>query len=75
MKIESHGGFEIGMEIAIKEFLKGYKIAEMPSIWQGRADGKSRFRFRQWLLGYTRRYLHAITGRFKNTRGLPAFPI
>ena len=74
IKIESHGGFEIGMEIAIKAFLKGYKIAEIASIWRDRAAGKSRFKFRKWLPGYIRWYSYAITGRFKNMRGLPALP-
>ena len=69
IEIESHGGFEIGMEIVVKAFLKGYKIAEIPSIWRDRAAGKSRFRFRRWLPGYIRWYLYAIAGRLKNMRG------
>ena len=75
IKIESHGGFEIGMELAVKAFLKGYKIAEVPSIWRDRAAGKSRFRFRRWLPGYFRWYLYALAGRFKNMLSLPSFPI
>jgi glycosyltransferase involved in cell wall biosynthesis len=75
IKIESHGGFEIGMEIAIKAFLKGYRMVEIPSIWRERVAGKSRFRFRKWLPGYIRWYSYAIMGRFKNMRGLLAFPI
>lgn len=66
IEIESRGGFEIGMEITIKAFLKGYKIAEVPSIWRDRATGKSRFRFRKWLPKYIRWYLYAITGRLRN---------
>lgn len=69
IEIESHGGFEIGMEVVVKAFLKGYKIAEIPSIWRDRAAGKSRFRFRRWLPGYIRWYLYAIAGRLKNMRG------
>jgi len=75
IKIESRGGFEIGMEIAVKAFLQGYKIAEVPSIWRDRAAGKSRFRFRRWLPGYFRWYLYALAGRFKNMLSLPSFPI
>jgi glycosyltransferase involved in cell wall biosynthesis len=75
IKIESHGGFEIGMEIVIRAFLQGYKISEIPSIWRDRNAGKSRFKFRQWLPGYIRWYLYAIVGRFKKIRVLPAFPI
>jgi dolichol-phosphate mannosyltransferase len=63
------------MEITIKAFLKGYKIAEIPSVWRDRATGKSRFKFGKWLPRYIWWYLYAIAGRFKNIRGLPAFTI
>lgn len=66
IKIESHGGFEIGMEIAIKAFLKGYKIAEIPSTWRDRAAGESRFKFRRWLPSYIRWYLYTVVGRLRN---------
>jgi len=75
IKIESHSGFEIGMEITVKAFLKGYKIAEVPSIWRDRTAGKSRFRFRKWLPGYIRWYLYAIAGRFKKMPNLPGILI
>ena len=66
IKIESHGGFEIGMEIAIKAFLKGYKIAEIPSTWRDRAAGESRFKFRRWLPSYIRWYLYTVVERLRN---------
>jgi glycosyltransferase involved in cell wall biosynthesis len=65
IKIESMGGFEIGMEILVKSFIKGYKIVEIPSTWQDRAAGKSKFKLRKWLPGYIRWYLYAIRGRCK----------
>jgi dolichol-phosphate mannosyltransferase len=74
IEIESRGGFEIGMEITIKAFLKGYRIAEVPSIWRDRATGESRFKFRKWLPRYIWWYLYAIAGRFKNVRRPLAFP-
>jgi len=64
IKIESHGGFEIGMEIVVKSFLNGRNITEVPSTWTGRAAGKSRFRLMKWLPGYLRWYIYAIKGRF-----------
>jgi len=70
IEIESSGGFEIGMEIAIKAFLKGYKITEIPSTWQGRVAGKSRFRLLKWLPQYIRWYLYAIRERLKNMLGV-----
>ena len=68
MKIESVGGFEIGMEIVIKAFFKGYKITEVPSTWRDRTAGESRFKLMKWLPRYVRWYVFAVTGRFRNAR-------
>lgn len=70
MKIESLGGFEIGMEIVIKAFFKGYKITEIPSTWRDRTAGESRFRLLKWLPAYIRWYLHAIREQFQNMLGV-----
>ncbi len=69
IQIESRGGFEIGMEIVVKAFLRGYKITEVPSTWRDRTAGKSRFKLRKWLPEYMRWYIYAITQRFKKTLG------
>ena len=69
MQIESSGGFEIGMEIVVKAYLKGYKITELPSVWQDRTAGESRFKIAQWLPKYIRWYLLALQGRFKKKGG------
>jgi hypothetical protein len=66
MKIESRGGFEIGMEIVIKAFLKGYKITEVPSTWRDRTAGKSRFKLLRWLPRYMRWYVFAVRERLRN---------
>lgn len=58
--IRSKGGFELGMEITIKGFIKGYKIGEVPTIWHDRVDGSSNFRFWQWLPSYMKWYLYAL---------------
>lgn len=63
MTIESNGGFELGMEITIKAFLKGYKIAEIPTFWQDRTAGESRFRLWQWLPKYIHWYCFALKGK------------
>ncbi len=63
IKTQSRGGFEIGMEITVKAFLKGYKIAEVPSKWEGRTAGQSRFKLRKWLPEYLKWYLYALTHR------------
>lgn len=63
IKIESHGGFEIGMEIVIKAFKRGYRITEVPCCWRDRERGKTRFRFWKWLPKYMKWYFFAIRAR------------
>lgn len=58
--LESSGGFEIGMEIVVKAFLKGYKIAEIPSVWTDRQHGKSRFKLLKWAPNYLKWYFLAL---------------
>ena len=63
--IESDGGFELGMEIVLKAFVKGYKITEVPSTWRDRSAGKSRFRLCKWLPKYLHWYWFGIKNRFR----------
>jgi hypothetical protein len=65
IEIESDGGFEIGMELTVKAFVAGYKIAEIPSSWQDRTAGESRFRLWKWLPKYLRWYWFAVANRWK----------
>ena len=60
VKVESTGGFEVGMEIAVKAYLKGFKITEIPTEWRGRLEGKSNFRFMEWLPKYLKWYFYLI---------------
>lgn len=64
LSIESNGGFEVGMEIVIKAFFEGYKIAEVPSIWRDRVAGESKFRLSKWLPKYLYWYQFALKKRF-----------
>lgn len=68
IRIESNGGFELGMEIVIKAFLKGYKITEVPSVWRDRKEGDSRFRLWTWLPKYIHWYLFAIINIKRNLK-------
>ena len=54
--IESQGGFELGMEITIKAFINGLKIAEVPCGWWDRTAGQSRFQLLKWLPKYLHWY-------------------
>lgn len=58
--IESTGGFELGMEITVKAFKKGYKIGEVPCSWWDRSFGKSKFRLWKWLPHYLRWFMYAL---------------
>ena len=64
IRIESSGGFELGMEIVIKAYNKGYKITEVPSLWTDRQSGDSRFRLWRWLPKYLHWYWFAIQKGF-----------
>lgn len=63
IKIESTGGFELGMEIVVKAYKNGYKIAELPTRWTDRTAGQSRFMFWRWLPKYLRWYFYAVRGK------------
>lgn len=65
IKIESKGGFELGMEIVVKAFLKGYRITEVPTIWRDREGGESKFKLWKWLPKYIYWYLFAIINVIK----------
>lgn len=58
--IESDGGFELGMEIVVKSFAKGYAITEVPTTWTDRSEGQSRFRLFKWLPKYFHWYMYAL---------------
>jgi len=63
VKIESNGGFELGLEITVKAYCYGFKIAEVPSKWYDRTDGESHFHLWKWMPGYLHWYFYCI----KNT--------
>ncbi len=68
INIESHGGFEVALEITAKAYLNGYKITEIPTIWHDRTTGRSNFKLIRWLPHYLRWYLHATARRWLRSR-------
>ena len=66
--IESRGGFELGLELTVKAYRLGMRVAEVPTTWSDRTAGQSRFRLWQWLPRYLHWYWRGIGGRFR-TRG------
>lgn len=69
VKIESKGGFEIGMELVVKGFVNGAKITELPATWRDRTAGKSRFRLWRWAPNYMGWYLYALTKWWRRKPG------
>jgi dolichol-phosphate mannosyltransferase len=61
--IESRGGFELNLELTVKAFLGGYRIAELPVVWRDRTAGESHFRLWKWLPLYLRWYFYAFRPR------------
>lgn len=65
IKIESRGGFELGMEILVKGyFTYQAKVTEVPTTWYDRTEGKSRFRLLSWLPRYIYWYIWALRKKF-----------
>lgn len=65
IKVESNGGFELGMEIVIKAYFSGFKVTEIPCTWMDRQKGKSRFKILKWIQKYLRWYLYALRSLLK----------
>lgn len=62
-KIESNGGFELGIELTVKAYFSGYKVTEVPTTWTYLAK-VSRFNMKKWLPKYLKWYFLAIKMRF-----------
>ncbi|MDR2999673.1 MAG: glycosyltransferase [Fibromonadaceae bacterium] len=62
-KIESTGGFELGIELIAKAHLQGKKICETPTTWTDRVAGKSNFKLKAWLPKYLKWYFAAFKRR------------
>ncbi len=60
IEIESTGGFEIGLEIVVKAYTRGYKIGEVPSEWFDREEGKSNFHMWKWMPSYLHWYFYCV---------------
>lgn len=63
--IESTGGFELGLELTVKAYRLGMRLAEVPTTWRDRTAGQSRFKLVQWLPRYLHWYRQGMAGRFR----------
>jgi len=58
--IESNKGFTFSIELLVKATRLQLQIAELPSQWEERTYGKSRFQLSRWLFNYLTWYLYAL---------------
>lgn len=65
--IESEMGFSIAMEITVKAFLIGRKIAEVPTTWRDRTEGEAKFKLLTWLPQYVRWYVLAFRPKYNTS--------
>lgn len=65
VKIESTGGFELGLELVVKAHLAGRCIVEVPTTWRDRVAGKSNFKLWKWLPNYLHWFLRAFVKSWK----------
>jgi len=60
ISIESEAGFALALELTLKAHWRGWRIAEVPTVWRDRTAGQSRFRLFAWLPHYLKWYLQAL---------------
>src|SRR5437879_6068136 len=57
---EGTASFALALELTLKAHWRGWRVAEVPTTWQDRTAGQSRFRLFAWLPHYLRWYLLAL---------------
>jgi dolichol-phosphate mannosyltransferase len=58
--IEGTASFALAMELTLKAHWRGWRVAEVPTVWRDRTAGTSRFRLFAWLPHYLRWYVRAL---------------
>jgi len=57
--------YTTGLELTVKAYLSGFKIAEVPTVWNDRAEGKSHFKIFKVAPEYIRWFFWAVWNRLK----------
>lgn len=58
--IEGESSFALALELTLKAHWRGWRLAEVPTVWRDRTAGQSRFRLWAWMPHYLRWYLRAL---------------
>ena len=59
-QIESNLGFAYSLELLVKAERHSYKIAQIPSKWQERTAGESKFKILNWIKQYLKWYFYGL---------------
>lgn len=59
--IEGEASFAVALELTLKAHWRGWRVAEVPTVWRDRTAGESRFRLWAWMPHYLRWYVRALT--------------
>lgn len=70
--VEGKASFALALELTLKAHWRGWRIAEVPTTWQDRTVGQSRFRLLAWMPHYLRWYLRALAHAWLGTESRPA---
>jgi hypothetical protein len=65
--IESRSGFELGIELVSKAHRLRLPIAEVPTIWLDRTDGKSKFLLARWAPKYLPWFFNCFAPKISKT--------
>jgi glycosyltransferase involved in cell wall biosynthesis len=58
--IEGEASFALALELTLKAHWRGWRVAEVPTVWHDRTAGQSRFRLFAWLPHYLKWYVRAL---------------
>lgn len=63
-EIESKLGFAYSLELLVKAHRDGFKITQIPSSWEERELGKSKFKILKWIKEYLKWYFYGLRTNF-----------
>ena len=63
-EIESKLGFAYSLELLVKAHRYGFKITQIPSSWEERELGKSKFKIFKWMKEYLKWYFYGLRSNF-----------
>jgi dolichol-phosphate mannosyltransferase len=66
--VQSRRGFTVSIELTAKARRMRQPVAEIPTRWTERLDGRSSFRLAAWLPAYLRWYLYCFWPRLRRSR-------